>query len=47
MTTEKEILCDENHCFCETVDEHGENVCILDSITKQTTAADYEQNITN
>jgi len=42
MREEKEILCDENHCFCETVDEHGDNVCILDSIAKQTTAADYE-----
>jgi hypothetical protein len=40
MTTEKEIFCDENHCFCDTYDEHGDNVCILDSIAKQTTAAD-------
>ena len=42
MREEKEILCDENHCFCETVDEHGDNVCILDSIANQSTAADHE-----
>ena len=32
------ILCDENHCFCEKLDEYGDSVCKHDAT--QTTTAD-------
>jgi hypothetical protein len=25
------ILCDENHCFCDTLDEYGDSVCKHDT----------------
>jgi hypothetical protein len=34
---EIKILCDENHCFCDTLDEYGDSVCKHDAT--QTTAA--------
>jgi hypothetical protein len=35
---EIKILCDENHCFCDTLDEYGDSVCKHEAT--QTTAAD-------
>jgi hypothetical protein len=28
------ILCDENHCFCDTLDEYGDSVCKHDPTQK-------------